>query len=172
MPVLRAGMGSFKFSVDSIYVSSVRTHMLVANLLTTCFKDSNCTSRFLYSEVPFLFHSAEIRMCFQDSCSTIFGWDFCLSWDPDVPHSQLSVCFLYLGNVSVLSYISNIYLALYWKEMSIQALPKGWAKTTRSWLWPIPSSPFRRLSLQQNTFGIAPRAVGTHKSCHHDWSLI
>lgn len=31
MSVLRAGRGSFKSSIDSVHVSSVRTHMLVAH---------------------------------------------------------------------------------------------------------------------------------------------
>lgn len=116
MPLLRAAMGSFKFSVDSICVSSVRTDMLVASLLTACFKDSNCTSRFLYSEVPYFFHSAVIRMCFRDGCSTIFGWDFCLWWDQDIPCSQ-SV--FYTWAMYLYYHISVIYIWLYIKRRSI-----------------------------------------------------
>lgn len=150
--------------VLSVYISPVRTHMLVASLLTACFKDSNCTSRFSFSEVPFIFHSAEIRMCFRESYSTIFAWDFCLWWDQDVPHSVFYTWVMYLYY-----HISVIFIWLYIKRRRIFRLCP---KTTRSWLWPIPSSLFRRLCLQQNTSGTAPRAVGTHRSCHHDWRLI
>lgn len=129
MSTLGAGTGSFEFALDLIYCFfSEITHADMKFAHSLCQKDSSCTGSFSYSKVPFLFHSAEIRMCFWDNYSTLFGWDFCLWWDPDVPCPQLLVCFPYLGNLSVLLFICNIYLAFSQKERSVQPLSTGQAR--------------------------------------------